>query len=461
MTPAQTRERTSPGAPASGETTTAPAGPGRDLIALALPALGALIAEPLFVLADTAMIGHLGTAQLGGAGVASTLIQTALALFIFLAYGTTPAVARLMGAGQTARALAAGRDGVWLALGLGAAVTGLAAAFGGPVTELMGARGVMAPHALDYIRGSMPGLTAMLAVMALTGVFRGLGDARTPLWIAGGGAALNVGLNALFIYGLGWGVFGSGLGTSATQWTMALVLAGIIGARMRREQVGWAPSLSGVRASAGSGAWLFLRSVTMRAAIFSTLVLITGWGPGAAASHQVLMGMFMLVSLALDAIAIAAQTLIARELGGGSPERAQAFLAVMLRWGMAFGLVTGALLAACSPFAAAWFGQPHLREPIMAGMLVLAASQPLCAVVFVLDGVLIGASDLRYLALVSVATLVFYAGCLAAVGLAFPAGIREVPTAPLAWTWAAWSFGYMAARALSLWLRARSGVWMR
>ncbi|GAA1349793.1 MATE family efflux transporter [Falsarthrobacter nasiphocae] len=437
------------------------AGVSRELLVLAVPALGALVAEPLFVLADTAMIGHLGAAQLGGTGVASTIIQTALGLLVFLAYGTTPRVSRLVGAGRMREALGVGRDGVALALGLGLALTA-AGAFAGPaLAEALGARGAMAPYAAEYIHGSLPGLTGMLAMFALTGVFRGLGDAKTPLRVAVAGAVANVGVNALFIYGLGLGVLGSGLGTSLVQWGMAVTLGLVLGRRMVREGVSFIPTLPGVRANAGAGVWLVLRSVTMRAAILAALVVVTGWGPEAAAGHQIIQGLFMLLSLALDAIAIAAQTLIARELGASNAERVLVFLKIMLRWGVGVGLAAGAVLAACSPFVAGWFGQAQIAPAVTAAVLVLAASQPLAAVVFVLDGVLIGASDLKYLALVSIATLAVYAACLAGVGLAFPPGARQMPTAELAWLWAAWSVGFMAARAATLWVRARTGAWVR
>jgi putative MATE family efflux protein len=407
------------------------------------------------------MVGHLGTAQLGGLGIAGTLIQTALGLLIFLAYGTTPAVSRLVGAGRPADALARGRDGVALSLILGAVLMVGALSAGPALAEALGARGDMLPHATAYIHGSTPGLPAMLAVMALTGVLRGLGDARTPLVIAGAGAVLNVALNALLIYGAGLGVFGSGLGTSLTQWAMAVAMAAVLHRHMSAHGVSWGPSRAGIRANAGAGVWLVLRSVSMRASVVAMVAIVARWGAPAAAGHQILSGLFMLMALALDAIAIAAQTLIARELGASRGDGARAFLGTMVRWGAVFGVLTGVVLAALSPWLAGWFGQPGLREPVMAAVLVLAVAQPLCGVVFVLDGVLIGAGDLRYLALVSLLTCAAFLGMLGGVALAFPAGHRTTPTPQLAWTWAAWGLGFMALRAVTLLLRARGGSWMR
>ncbi len=161
------------------------AGLGRSILALAIPALGALIAEPLFLLADTAIIGHLGINELAGAGLGTTVLQTAVGLMVFLAYSTTPAVARAIGAGQTGKAMAAGRDGIWLALGLGA-VLALVGFFGArPLAAAMGAQGPVLEFAVDYIQYSTFGIPAMLLVLAATGVLRGMQDTKTPLYVAG------------------------------------------------------------------------------------------------------------------------------------------------------------------------------------------------------------------------------------------------------------------------------------
>jgi putative MATE family efflux protein len=171
----------------------------REILRLAVPALGALVAEPLFLLADSAMIGHLGAAPLAGLGIASAVLQTIVGLMVFLAYGTTPAVARRLGSGDQRAAVAAGVDGVWLALGLGVL---LAAAgwFASPwLVSLFGADADVAGQASAYLTISMVGLPAMLLVYAATGLLRGLQDTRTPLVVAGIGFGSNIALNALFI----------------------------------------------------------------------------------------------------------------------------------------------------------------------------------------------------------------------------------------------------------------------
>ena len=178
----------------------------REILALAVPALGALVAEPVFVLVDSAVVWHLGTPQLAGLSLASNVLLTLVGLCIFLAYTTTASVARLTGAGKEREALLAGIDGMWLALGIGAvlvAVLLLAA----PLTVTgTGAHGDVAQHAVTYLRWSAPGLAGMLVVQAATGVLRGLRDTRTPLVVAASGALLNVGLNFALVYGAGMGI---------------------------------------------------------------------------------------------------------------------------------------------------------------------------------------------------------------------------------------------------------------
>ena len=180
-------------------------GLSRRILGLAVPAFGALIAEPLFLLADTAIVGHLGTAQLAGVGVGTTVLHTATGLMIFLAYATTPAVARMIGAGNLPGAMARGRDGIWLGLLLGTvlAIVGWAAA--PDLTAALGAAGDTHAHATAYLRWSLPGLPALLAVLAATGVLRGLQDTVTPLVVAGGGFAGNIALNVVLVYGAGLG----------------------------------------------------------------------------------------------------------------------------------------------------------------------------------------------------------------------------------------------------------------
>ncbi|WP_427005602.1 MATE family efflux transporter [Pseudarthrobacter sp. H2] len=432
------------------------AGHRRDILRLAVPAFGALIAEPLFLLADSAIVGHLGVAELAGVGLASAVLHTGVGLMVFLAYSTTPAVARAVGHGQLPRALAAGRDGVWLALVLGAvlAVAGFLAAE--PLLDLMGARGEVRTFAVDYLRWSMPGLVAMLLIFAGTGVLRGLQDTRTPLAVAGAGFTLNILLNLVLVYGLHWSVTGSAVGTSIAQWAMAGVYVLMVRSHARRHGVSLLPDWRGIRAMTRVGSWLMLRTLSLRIAILATVLVATAQGPVNLAAHQLAMTIFTFLAFALDALAIAAQALIGKELGAAHAGAARELTRTMTRWGLGFGAVTGVVLAAVAPWAGLLFtSDAEVRAALTLALWVLAAGQPIAGYVFVLDGVLIGAGDARYLAIAGVVNLAAYLPLLLAVRLSGAGG-----GAALLWLWAAFSLGYMLARALTLGLRARTDRWM-
>jgi putative MATE family efflux protein len=302
----------------------------------------------------------------------------------------------------------------------------------------------------------MPGLVAMLLIFAGTGLLRGLQDTRTPLLVATAGFTLNIILNLWLVYGLGWSVAGSAVGTSVAQWAMAGVYLAIVRRNALRNGVGLLPSWRGIRSMARVGSWLMLRTLTLRIAILATVLVATAQGTANLAAHQLAMTIFSFLAFALDALAIAAQALIGKELGASNAVKARLLTGTMVRWGLGFGAVTGLLLAVAAPWAGSLFtSDPEVQRVLALALWVLAAGQPLAGYVFVLDGVLIGAGDAKYLALAGVVNLAAYVPMLAAVALLGIPG-----SAGLGWLWAAFALGYMAARAMTLGLRARSGRWM-
>ena len=429
---------------------------GRQILALAVPALGALVAEPLFLLADTAIIGRLGVEELAGAALGVTVMHTVTGLMIFLAYSTTPAVARFVGAGRMARALAAGRDGLWLSVIIGVVLALAGVAAGDQLLRAMGSDGGIHPHAWDYLLWSMPGVPAILLVFAATGVLRGMQDTKTPLVVAAAGFGANILLNLILVHPVGLGVAGAAIGTSIAQWGMALTYLWIIVPRLRRHGVSMGVDPAGLRRSFTVGFWMFLRTLSLRAAIVSTVLVATDLGPETLAAHQVTFTIFSTLAFVLDALAIAAQALIGKELGASRLDEAKRLNRVMILWGLGFGVITGLLIAAAAPVAAGLFTpDAQVAEGITAALFVVALSQPVAGYVFVLDGVLMGAGDVKYLAVAGVLNLAVYFPALWWVA---SRGLEG--TEAIVWLWAGYALVFMGARAVTLGIRAAGSRWM-
>ncbi|WP_064456101.1 MATE family efflux transporter [Streptomyces hygroscopicus] len=423
----------------------------REIIALALPAFGALVAEPLFVMVDSAVVGHLGTAQLAGLGVAAALLATAVNIFVFLAYATTAAVARRVGAGDVPGAIRQGMDGIWLALLLGAAVIAAALPTAPALVDLFGASDTASPYAVTYLRISTLGIPAMLVVLAATGVLRGLQDTRTPLYVAVGGFGANAALNAALVYGAGLGIAGSAWGTVIAQNAMAAIYLTVVIRGARRHGTSLRPDAAGIRASAHAGAPLLIRTLSLRAVMLIATAVAARLGDTDIAAHQIVLTLWNLLAFALDAIAIAGQAIIGRYLGAGDEEGARAACRRMVHWGIASGIVLGLLVVASRPlFIPLFTTDPAVRDALLPALLVTALVQPVSGVVFVLDGVLMGAGDGPYLAWAMIATLAVFAP----VALLVPwlgGGLTAL--------WCTMAL-MMSVRMATLWLRSRSGRWI-
>ena len=428
----------------------------RDILRLAVPALGALVAEPLFLLTDTALIGHLGEIPLAGLSIASAILQTAIGLLVFLAYATTPTVARRLGADDTSGAIRAGIDGMWLALFIGIVLALAGWPLADPLIALFGVTPAVAAQAHSYLVVSLIGIPAMLLVIAASGLLRGLQDTKTPLIVAVAGFAANAALNAWFIYGLGWGIAGSATGTVLAQWAMASVYVVIAVRAARRFGATLRPGLAGVSTTALSGGWLLLRTASLRIALLASTIVASQLGVIELATFQIAMTLFFTLAFVLDSLAIAGQALIGHGLGAADVPRVTTITHRLIRWGIGSGVVLGIILAALAPLLGPVFSSsPAVHESLTAVVLVMAVGVPLAGYVFVLDGVLIGAGDARYLALSGLVNLAIYAPLILLVWWLHPVG-----TTGLVWLWLAFGIGYMAARALTLGLRARGSHWL-
>src|SRR4051794_18991219 len=382
----------------------------REILRLAVPAFLALVAEPLFLLADAAIVGHLGTPELAALGIAGAVVQTAVGLCIFLAYGTTASVARRVGAGDARGALTQGVDGMWLAVLLGLVTTVAGLPLSAWLVGLFGAQPDVDGYATTYLRLAFLGVTPLLVMLAATGVLRGLQDTRTPLVVAVAGNLVNVALNYFLVYGLDLGIAGSAIGTDAAQLASATALVVVVVRAARREGGSLRPDLAGVRRAAHAGAALVVRTLTLRASLLVTTYGAASLGSTAVATHQLAMTIWTFLAFALDAIAIAAQALTGRSLGAGDLDGTRAVTRRMVQWGWWSGMVTGLALAAASPVLGLLFTEDAgVRDLLVPVLIVAAVFQPVAGVVFVLDGVLIGAGDGRYLAWGGIVVLAVFA----------------------------------------------------
>ncbi|MGW4630752.1 MATE family efflux transporter [Streptomyces rubiginosohelvolus] len=423
----------------------------REIIALAVPAFGALVAEPLFVMVDSAVVGHLGTPQLAGLGIAAALLMTAVSIFVFLAYATTAAVARRVGAGDLPAAIRQGMDGIWLALLLGAAVVALAIPTAPWLVDVFGASDTAAPYAITYLRISILGIPAMLVVLAATGVLRGLQDTRTPLYVAIGGFTANALLNVTLVYGAGLGIAGSAWGTVIAQAGMAAVYLVVVIRGARKHGASLRPDAAGIRASARAGVPLLIRTLSLRAVLMIATAVAARLGDIDIAAHQIILSLWSLTAFALDAIAIAGQAIIGRYLGADDEKGAREACRRMVEWGIGCGIVLGVLIVLARPlFIPIFTSDPSVKDTLLPALLVVAVSQPIAGVVFVLDGVLMGAGDGRYLAWAMLVTLAVFA----------PVALL-VPTLGGGLTALWWAMTLMmTVRLITLWLRTRSGRWI-
>jgi putative MATE family efflux protein len=422
-----------------------------EILRLAVPAFGALVAEPLFLLADSAIVGRIGTVPLGGLGVASQALTTLVGISIFLAYGTTAAVARQLGAGNTQAAIRQGIDGLWLAAMIGAVVLAVGWPLAPAIVGVFGGSAGVTAQATIYLRISLLGAPAMLAILAGTGVLRGLQDTKTPLLVAVAANIVNVILNATLVLGLRWGIAGSAWGTAVAQTAAAAVYLVVVGRGARRAGVSFAPDRAGLRAAASAAASLVVRTIALQAALIITTAIAARQGNAAIAAHQVAFRIWGLLAFALDAIAIAGQAITGRYLGAGDAAGARAATNRMITWGAVYGIIFGLVVLIARPWLPGLFAvAPHVRDLLLAVLIIVAVQQPAAGVVFVLDGVLIGAGDQDYLAVTGLVNLAIFAVAAAAV-VAGHGGLIAL--------WLAFSV-WMLARLATLTLRARSSRWL-
>ncbi len=423
----------------------------REIAALAIPAFATLIAEPLYVLADTAVVGRLGTEQLAGLAVASSVLLLVHAVFIFLAYGTTGTVSRLIGAGRPTEALEYTVASMWLALGAGTVVAALLFAFAPGILAVLGAEGDVARYGLVYLRVSLLGVPFLLMSLAAVGYLRGAQDTRTPLKITALAAIGNLVLELVLIGGFGRGIGASALSTVVVQTLAAAAYLRPILREARHRSVRSRPDPTVLATLIRDGLALVVRTTALRGSITLATAVAARMGTVEVSAQQIAFEVWSLAALALDAVAIAGQALTGLHLGAGSIDRARGAATRMIGIDILLGVVLGVVILAASPILPRVFTTDTAVVGLASFLLIhVGLQQPVSGLVFALDGILIGAGDLRWLA-----------GAMVASSLLFAVGAAAVVIHGLGmgWLWGCiWLL--MASRAVALVARFRSDAWL-
>ncbi len=382
-----------------------PVADGRQIAALALPALGVLAAEPLYLLFDTAVVGRLGAVALAGLAIGGLVLGLVSTQMTFLSYGTTARAARCFGAGDRAAAVREGVQATWLGLGLGVAIVVVVQATAVPVVSVIASGGEIASAALPWLRIAIVGAPAILVSLAGNGWLRGVQDTVRPLRYVVAGFAVSALLCPMLVYGwLGLprlGLAGSALANLVGQWLAALLFGGALLA----ERVPLRLDRAALHAQLVMGRDLILRSMAFQVCYVSAAAVAARFGAAALAAHQIVLQLWTFLALVLDSLAIAAQSLVGAALGAGDTAHAK-WVAWRVTW---FSLLAAGLLAVVfgvgSPVLPGLFTDDR---SVLAAVAVpwwfMVAQLPIAGIVFALDGVLLGAGDAAFMRTATVAS---------------------------------------------------------
>ena len=431
------------------------------LLLLALPTFGQMVAEPVFVLIDTAIVGHVSDTALAGLSLGSTILLTAVGLCVFLAYSTTSQVAHLFGSGKRREGLQKGFDSIWLSLCIGIVLMFILFLGARALCAALGGSGEVLEQATLYARTAVLGIPGMLVVYAANGIFRGLQKISITLLVAVGGAALNTVLDVLLVIVWGWGVAGSGIATAIAQWFMGITLLAKAIYSAQHEGASIRPHIANIVASGGEGFPLFLRTLALRIALLATVMTATAAGTEVLAGYQIVYVSWSFALNILDATAIAGQTLVGAELGAGNYDRARAVTGISSRFGLIAGTGVGICFVLAALVAAPLFSpNPAIQKLATIGMVTVGIAFPLQGWMWTLDGILIGAGDFCYLARAMTLVAIIHV-VISGVLILF-----VMPTLPndsfktLA-LWLAFDIVLMGGRGIANGFRIRKNSWMQ
>jgi len=382
---------------------------GRRIVALALPALGVLAAEPIYLLFDTAIIGRLGAVALAGLAIGGLLVSLVSTQLTFLSYATTARGARFHGAGDRPAAVREGVQATWLALGLGLLAVAVVQAAAVPLVSLIaGDNPDVVAAALSWLRIAILAAPAILVSLAGNGWMRGIQDTVRPFRYVVIGFAVSAVLCPLLVYGwLGFprcGLAGSAVANLVGQWLAALLFIGAL----LSERVSLRPDVPALRAQVILGRDFVLRTVAFQACFLSAAAVAARFGAVALAAHQIVLQLWSFLALVLDSLAIAAQSLVGAALGAGDPGHARRVARQVTAFSLLAAVVLAVLLALGAPVVPPVFTDDRaVLAAIGVPWWFLVAQMPIGGVLFALDGVLMGAGDAAFLRTATVVAAVF------------------------------------------------------
>jgi putative MATE family efflux protein len=427
----------------------------REIVALSVPAMAALAADPLLSLVDTALVGRLGSVPLAALGVNVAVFTTVFWVFNFLTYGTTAEVARLRGARRPAEATRHALQALWLAVLAGLGVLAALQLAAPLILDLMGASGEIREPALGYLRVRALAAVPVLVVAVGHGAFRGLKDTRTPLWVAVGANAVNAVASYLLIYPAGLGVVGAAWGTVLAQSGAAiaflLLARGRFGGPDLRDPQARLVDPVAMRRIVRISRDLFGRTAALLTGLLIATAAATRMGTTTVAAHQIARELWTMLALVLDGFAIAGQALVGTALGARRPEVAKADARRLVGYGLGFGCLIGlGYLALAGPLPRVFTTDEQVLSEVRSVWLLIALLQPVGGVVFVLDGILMGAGDFRFLLWSTALAALGALAPVALLALAFDLGLIGI--------WYG-MIGLMAVRLGTTVWRLRTGRW--
>ena len=371
---------------------------GRRIAGLALPALGVLAAEPIYLLFDLAVVGRLGALPLAGLAIGGLILSTLSSQMTFLSYGTTARSARFFGAGDRGSAVGEGVQATWLALGLGVLIVVAVQALAVPLVSALAAGGDIAAEALPWVRIAIVGVPAILVSAAGNGWMRGVQDTVRPLRYVVAGFALSAVLCPLLVYG--WlslprlELVGSAVANLVGQWVAAVLFIGAL--LVERVPRHIQPAV--LRAQIVMGRDLLLRTMAFQACFVSAGAVAARFGAAAVAAHQVVLQLWNFLALVLDSLAIAAQSLVGAALGAGDLAHAKSVAWRVTIFSALASVVLAVIFAVgASVFPSVFTDDRSVLDAIEVPWWFMVAQLPIAGIVFALDGVLLGAGDAKFM----------------------------------------------------------------